>query len=434
MKLPNIKDILKTVLSKLSIFKNNMSLLIPVIIALAGILFFIPTQLLSRSLKNDIGKNSLETGNSLKKIREPVTEDQLKAAQDSLNAAAKDVNNIKLLAMQTTQRELLSYDIFNMDPNDANSTFSQSVFYEFSKLYCDRIDKFISENNARLCLTEAEITEELKGSNILQPGLDAAGRSQDDRGTTAENIQGIMVDQICQKRAKESFVYIDPVQISGYNFWSQFNYSSLQEDVANCWYAQLGYWVIKDIFDTIVAMNAQHKNLLEAPIKRLMKITFSDDLTTTGYASGSTGAGKNAGQSRVYTDRPRYEFSSGDSIKETLTGRYSDGEYDVIRFKVTFVVNTKDSLKLISQLCSAKEHNYIDKSGQSHTYKHNQITVLNVNMKSVEMRGSDHELYRYGKDNVSEMELTCEYVFYVKGYEDIMPQSVKKIFGAVAAK
>lgn len=430
MKLPNIKDILKIVLSKLSIFKNNLSLLIPVIIALVGILFFIPTQLLSRSLKNDIQKNSVETGNNLNKIKVVITEDQLNAAKDSLNAALKDVNNIKLLAMQTTQRELLSYDIFNMDPNDANSTFSQSVFYEFQKRYCDGIDSVIKEHNMRLCPTNVEISDELEASNILQSGASAAGSSQYNSRTSTENIQGIMIDQICQRRAKESFVYVNPAQISGYNFWSQFTYSSLQEDVENCWYSQLGYWVIGDIFDTIVTLNAQHESLLEAPVKRLVRITFADDQTS----GGSAGLGNNAGQSLIYTDRPRYELSSGSSIKETLTGRYSSDEYNVIRFKVVFVVNTKDSLKLISQLCSAKEHKYIDKSGQSHTYKHNQLTVLNVSMKSVEMKSPDHELYRYGRDNVSEMELTCEYLFYMKGYEDIMPQSVKSIFGAVTGQ
>ena len=50
MDLPNYKDVLKIVLEKLSVFRNNVSLLISVIIALVGLLLFVPTQLLSSSL------------------------------------------------------------------------------------------------------------------------------------------------------------------------------------------------------------------------------------------------------------------------------------------------------------------------------------------------------------------------------------------------
>ena len=43
MNMPNFKDILQ----KLSVFRNNLSLLVPVIIVLVSVLLFIPTQLMS---------------------------------------------------------------------------------------------------------------------------------------------------------------------------------------------------------------------------------------------------------------------------------------------------------------------------------------------------------------------------------------------------
>jgi hypothetical protein len=422
MNLPNFKDILKLVLGKLSVFKNNTSLLISIIIALAAILLFIPTQLFSSSLKKRIQQESInDIAKKFDMFKEQnYSESQLKTMQESLTKFSDDVNNIELLAIQTTQRELLSYDIFNLDPNDANSTFSQSIFHEFGQKYYGKIDEFINKHNARKCPTQAEIENEMKASGIdsILSGTNSS-RGYDNR-PLQENIQGIFIDQICQKRAQSAFVYIDPTQIAGYDFWQRYVFSSWQEDIENCWYSQLAYWVIEDAFNTIASTNNGQESLLNAPVKRLMSISFSDEGTYSRESS--------AADTVTFTGMPQYIFSTNEIPKETPTGRYSDETHDVIHFKIKLVIKSNDFLSFIKQLCGTKEHKYIDKSGQSHTYKHNQITVLDTTIKSVDMRSPDHELYRYGDDNVSEIEFTCEYIFNVKGYEDLMPQSVKESF------
>ena len=60
MNLPNFKDILKIVLEKLSVLKNNISVMISIIIALLALLLFIPTQLLSNGLKKEIQSESIK--------------------------------------------------------------------------------------------------------------------------------------------------------------------------------------------------------------------------------------------------------------------------------------------------------------------------------------------------------------------------------------
>lgn len=425
MNLPNFKDIFKIVLEKLSIFRNNVPLMVAVIIALAAVLLFIPTQLLSSSLTKEIQEQSINRGADI--IRQYknriVPPDKLESAQESLDKLKSDANSIELLAIQTTQRELLSDNIFSLDPND--STFSQSIFYEFGRRYCNGIDEFILSHNACLCPTRVEIENELKSSGIesvLQStttGIAGSIYSQDNQ----ENIQGIIVDQICRKRAESAFVYIDPYTISGYEFWTNFQFTSWDVDIQNCWYSQLGYWVIEDIFDTIAVMNKGHDSLLDAPVKRLMNINFAVD----DYSGSAGNANVNA---QKYSDRPQYVFSDVDVPSETLTGRYCSDQYDVIHFKVTFVINTKDFMHLIRELCSAKEHQYTDdESGQTYTYKHNQITVLDTSIRSADKRSTNHELYRYGDDeSVSEVELTCEYIFNIKGYEKIKPKPVVDSF------
>jgi len=64
---------------------------------------------------------------------------------------------------------------------------------------------------------------------------------------------------------------------------------------------------------------------------------------------------------------------------------------------------------------------------------HNQITVLNSKIAHVNPTYIDHLYYRYGEGSIIELELTCEYIFNRKGYDNIMPESVKtKVLEAVA--
>ena len=127
MNLPNFKDILK----KLSVFKNK-SLLIPVVIGMVSILLFIPTQLMSSGLKKKVQKESISNGLlKVKSLRQKAVSDELlKMKEDQLKTRANDANEIKRLAIQTTQRQFLFHDIF--DVNDPNS-LSSLIFLQFGQ-------------------------------------------------------------------------------------------------------------------------------------------------------------------------------------------------------------------------------------------------------------------------------------------------------------
>jgi hypothetical protein len=85
-------------------------------------------------------------------------------------------------------------------------------------------------------------------------------------------------------------------------------------------------------------------------------------------------------------------------------------------------------LPFMQQLCSAKQHKFRGFSGeeQEQVFKHNEITVLESNIRSIERNDTTHNLYRYGEDAVVELDLICEYIFDKKGYEEIKPDSVKE--------
>ena len=126
--------------------------------------------------------------------------------------------------------------------------------------------------------------------------------------------------------------------------------------------------------------------------------------------------------------RPSYVLSSMDGLTEPCTGRFSDVDIDVVHFDVVVVISTKAILSFMQQLCSAKQHKFRGFSGeeQEQIFKHNQITILESNIRSIDREDRTHDLYRYGEDAVVELDLICEYIFDRNGYDEIKPESVKR--------
>jgi hypothetical protein len=447
---------LKNSLQKLSVFKNK-SLLIPVIIVLVSILLFIPTLLISGELKKKIQTDSIDKAlNQIKRLQQKgVSEGLLEEKTKQLQARSNDANQIKALAVETTQRQMLLPDIF--DVNDPNK-LSPVIFQQFGQKYQTQIEQLIANasiagaKRAGDCPSQTELNRAIEqagatrsrrgmgmdlydmGGRGAMPGTlrrPSAGRGGPIGGLRMmSEVERLVVDQVCKKRAEEISFYVTPSELSGYTFWEKYDLNTKKtEAVEDCWYYQLGYWVIEDIFDTITTMNADYDNVLDAPVKRLMRVNFTMDTNRGGMGFARVNRGRLRATTGDNKDRPRYVISTDKKtwLTEPCTGRYSGDEIDVIHFDVVCVVSTKDFMPFIQKLCSAKEHKYIDQSGQEHTYKHNQITILETNFTSVDKEDiTQHNNYCYGDGGVIELDLICEYVFNKEAYENVKPESVKK--------
>ncbi len=435
-------DFLKVIIQKLSVLKKSSSLLVPIIVGLVGILLLIPTQLVSSKLTKQIESESIaKRGRRIQSLgREAVSSEQWKEEAARQKEYASDANDIALLAKRSTQRELLSYKIFP-EPKDK----SQFTFKEFGKKYNTALEALVTSVNARDCPTEAELNRALEKSPKVS-GLQSRYREADlsmrlgartrpvETPYGARNtVEDTIVDEICRDRARSASVYINPVDLSGYEFWREYKYDSgIKEAVEDCWYSQLTYWVIEDVINTIGAMNADagSKSVITSPVKRLINVTFN--LVRSVYGTDSIYGGRmpssNAGTKKTGTDRPVYIFSPRDSAIESCTARYCNDDTDVIHFKVVVIVSTKAVLPFMQQLCSAKEHKFAGFSGneQEQIYKRNQITILESKMRSINREAQRHRLYRYSDEAVVEMDLICEYIFNKAGYEEIKPESVKE--------
>jgi hypothetical protein len=248
-------------------------------------------------------------------------------------------------------------------------------------------------------------------------------------------LEFMIVDEICRERAKSISVYVNPIDLSGYEFWADYTLAiEPNEAIQDCWYFQLAYWVFEDIFDTIGAVNSEYDSVLTAPVKQLMRTSFTMGLRRPG-AGGAVFSGRRRRSSRRDrgdADKPIYVLTKDDALAESCTGRVSNdaNNIDVIHFNIAIVLNIKSVLPFIQQLCSAKEHKFKGFSDDEpeQTFKHNQITVLETKFRSLEEEA--YSLYDYGEDVVVELDLICEYIFNRKGYEEIKPETVKEALKA----
>jgi hypothetical protein len=422
---------------------------------LVAILLLIPTQLMSGKLKEKTAK-SVSTGNKVKReIEDTVTSEGWKVVQERQREHAEDANEIVLLAQQSTQRELLSYDVF-LDPNITSAL----VFQRFGQRYRDSIDEIILEVNGGDRPTEIEIERGVEESAIGtrmrrgRAGMErsAMGRPTRPMGPTRmpqarssirgggagslyggssmrSELESMIVEEICQERAKSISIYVNPSDIIGYDFWGEYKLDVKMEDgVSDCWYFQLANWVIEDIFDTIGAMNSGYDNVLTTPVKQFVQLSFTMGLKKPRSGGGGvfTGRRQNRSTERENVDKPVYVRTTDEGLSKSCTGRVSGDDIDIIHFNFTVVLDRREILPFMQQLCSAKEHKFRGFTGTEpeQTFKHNQITILENEFRAID--NQSYSLYRFGQDPVVEVDFVCEYIFNKKGYDEIMPESVKE--------
>ncbi len=398
-----LKDLLKV----FGGFRAYSVLIWPAIIVLACGAVLTATVLLGRGLKQKVSNESVPIGNKvLSQLKSSPAAKQAEVEKRYQEAYQQDANFIQQLSVQGSERELLSYDIFPQ-PKDTSTL----LFTRFGENYRHGIEAMIKKVNGHDCPSADEIraateTGKSSGSSRLSGDSDATAR---------------IIDEICRARAKSSSVYASPDIVSGYDFWKTYKYSNADDSIKDCWFWQIGYWIIEDVFTTVEKMNAGSSSISSSPVKRVERVGF---LTPDAlFMAGSTGA---SGGLKVAQDRPKYVTRPEEQLTESFTGRISNESMDVVHFSMVVVLSTKAIVPFMRELCSAKEHSFSGFTGQepAKVFKHNQITILECRVKPVVPLYSD-QYYRYGTESVAEVEMVCEYIFNKQGYDAIKPESIK---------
>jgi hypothetical protein len=396
--LSKLKDLMKG-LGGLRVY---LVLIWPAVILLACGGVLTATWLMGGSLKQKADRESVPMGNQVREMLKKLpAAGQAEVEKQYQDAYQQDANLIKLLSVESSQRELLSYDIFPQ-PKDTSTL----LFTRFGAKFRQGVEGLIAKVRGGDCPSAEELNAARQtGKSPGFLGLSGAG------GASSR-----IVEEICHARAKSVSIYANPETVSGYDFWKAYQYSNMDDSVKDCWFWQVGYWIIEDVFSTAGAMNAGSSSVLTSPVKRVEQVGFVRPEALL-----------NAGAATTSQERPKYVNKPDEQLTESFTGRISNENIDVVHFSMVVVLSSKAIIPFMRELCSAKEHRFMGFTGQepAKVFKHNQITILESRVKLVDLTSADHRYYRYGSDSVVEVELVCEYIFNKKGYDAIKPESVK---------
>ncbi len=442
----------KALLGKLAFLKNHLNMLVPLLIAIVGGALFIPTHIINAGLQKDMNSESLQRADKLKRLAsEVVPETQYEIEQRYQEAYAADANAIEKWIKGTSQRKLLTYDLFPTPETD-----SHFIFQKFGQAYLAGLDQQMQGLSAIMCPTQEQLAEHIDGFSVgAGRGGRGMGETYGERGSrTGQNneTQQKVIDAICRDRAKSGQVYLSSVALAGTSFWATYDYiqagyASFDAALADCWYWQLGYWMISDVLDVVRVCNQQATHVLNAPVKRLINVQFNRP-TIAGVNSSSSMRGR--GGAGLYGGRgegmgmavrqeeptessiapPYYIQSSAQYLSPSCTGRISDEENHVIHFSVQAVVDAKELMTFERELCSVREHEFTGYEGNEPVQhlQHNQITILEIHVDAIDRDDPKHLYYRYGDNAVVEVTLICEYLFNKVGYEPWLPTEVVKVF------
>ena len=403
------------VMQKLSFFRAYSSLLIPAIISLVAVFILIFSAMAGNNLRGQMEKESVSVGKQVKsKSRGTVSRNQWEVEREYQQVYESDSNQIALLGIQTTRRELLSYEIFPK-PKETSTL----IFDEFGQRYRDGLDGFISQMKALDCPTALELERYMVNSD--SSSRSRKGRKR--RSSKFSEVDATIRDVLCRAKAESASVYANVTDLIGYEYWDEYEYIGMDEAVAECWYWQLGYWVIEDIAETISSMNSDSSSVLTSPVKRIWDIGFSSSSTDRGKGKGKS---KAKSGDEIESDSPFYVLSEDEGLTKSFTGRFTNEEIDVIHFEFSVIIGNKDVVRFMQEFCSSKGHKFrgFDGKEDERIFKHNQITILESDIFSIDRESDEHELYRYGENAVVELYMVCEYIFNRTGYENIKPKSV----------
>ncbi len=302
------------------------------------------------------------------------------------------------VAERINQRRPLRDGVF---PNPAQD----ELRYRFKDDYEDAILALPRELHAGGLPSEQEIRDEEDSMRIdaMQEPQPGEGRPAGQRDPTIDSGEVRLRAGARKARGIRCYVDTDPAR-------SSFHVSPIVESIdapspAEMWYAQVGLWIQQDVVSAIGKVNgaaarqldADQQNVAGMPVKRIEKIDILGYLTDQGktVAFASIGRGSSS--------------TAGGVISVSFTDRKSDDQFDVIRFRLTAIVDLRDLPQLIDRV--TRENFY-------------QLVGASYAIVEVDKNGYDDNKYLYGPDPVCRVELEFEGYMARKVYKEMMPAQV----------
>ncbi|HXE55635.1 MAG TPA: hypothetical protein VN541_21605 [Tepidisphaeraceae bacterium] len=184
-------------------------------------------------------------------------------------------------------------------------------------------------------------------------------------------------------------------------------------DPDTIWYAQLGYWVQKDVIDAVAGVNKNSRNVAQSPVKQLISLEVPPEsaiYAMPAAASGTTpaAAGNNGPASPVANNSDTDPLPKDFSVSPT--GRVCNGVFDVVHFTLTLNVEASK----VNQVIQALERSRL-------------ITVYATDVQSVNSVQQEQDGYFFGPNPVVTLTMQCEELFMRDWTRQYMPPSIRQM-------
>jgi hypothetical protein len=410
-------------LSVLKNLKNNLALLVPLIIVVVALLLFVPTTLLSGRLRAEIKTKSVDMSTKIDaQIKQVAQVAEAEAMGSYMKAYAQDANAMDALMLQTTQRELLNYRLF---PPEDPCDFSPLLFEPFHKAFVAGVDALLRSLHAGTPPTDTEVFAALdsaatyKGQRRQRPATTGRSNLRINPLALSEPDRRVFA-KVCEDKAKTAAVYANPVDLAGYLYWSDWKFENWDKAVKDCWYWQMAFWVLDDVTTTVRQMNQGSDSVVRSPVKRIVSVQF----TQTKSSRSTIGVRGRRVLGPKDKQTPTYAASVKTALTGTpCTGRFCNETFDVMQFDVQVIVKTADLMRFMQELCRAKPHKFRGWRGDQpeQTFQHNQISILESEVTSFDRETPEHSSYQYGPEEVVSVDLLCEYLINKAAFDIKLP-------------
>lgn len=315
---------------------------------------------------------------------------------DSLPSPASDAPKIRF-------RDLYKL-VLSTDPDVSIKTTPQLQAAKQPNLWNDVLNGGVPPTNEEIGEKEKQLWDNEYSIRIIYSNNQAINLPQVQ--SDYKQAEALVPGQMRSKVATEKKLYISPDAFT-------LNPNVISPSTPNpfdIWNAQLHLWIQEDVAAAIAQANAKAQNILDAPVKRLLKLSIP--LTPTPYVMAPA-----AGNAQAMPPAPQ-PVENGDiaqlpkALTLSPTGRVSNPMYDVVHF--TLVIDV-DASQIPFVLASLSQNRLID--------------VYNMDILSIDPGEQQKLGFLYGSQPVVQLKLQCEELFLREWTVPLMPDSVKKELG-----
>lgn len=207
-----------------------------------------------------------------------------------------------------------------------------------------------------------------------------------------EQATANLTETMRRQRAEQFKVYLDPDALEYHPKFAPT--ASAPATIEEIWYAQNMLWIDQDVANAIKRINDGAKNIMDAPIKQLIKVSMSSDFNQYAVFRPPAAPGASALAPDAPPPPPDDSAMAGKAYGMNETGRVCNPLYDVIKFHVEMNVDAQKIPLILAELQRGRL-----------------VTVWSVDAIAVDARAAVTDGYVYGTAPIAHLSLECEELF-----------------------